>query len=287
MKIAAISDIHANLHALDAVLEDISKQNCDVLVVAGDFIDCGPFPAETIRKLRPLMPVIIRGNHEGYILDHIFSDKFEHPPFRALYAPGKWAAACLTTEEKDWLASLPTRIELNYGADVNVLVVHGSPRRNNEPIYPNIPDELLEEMFEGEIRPHRLVIAGHTHRPALIRWREMTLVNCGSVGYPIDRDTRSCYAIAEWNGEDWLVHHRRVEYNRNAALKAIKKNASLHEAGPIMRFIQYLVETGTTAGMSEFVNRYIKSGDHPTPPDDMEHLEMAVIDYLEQFYRNS
>jgi DNA repair exonuclease SbcCD nuclease subunit len=182
---------------------------------------------------------------------------------------------------------LPERLDL-YGPDgVPVLVTHGTPRRNNEGLYPELPDEKIAEIMEKEVKPQQLVICGHTHRPMLRRWQDMTIVNCGSVGYSLDGDTRACYAVAEWGGGEWQVQHRRVEYDRANVLKAIKKNASHTEAGPIMHFIHRIVETGLSVGMSSFVNSYLQLGDFPEPPEDVAHLESAVSRYFSERSRYS
>ncbi len=278
MRIAAISDIHANLPALEAVLEDIGRLNCDKVIIAGDFINFGPWPLETLNLVRSTGTEIIRGNHEGYVLSQ-YEKADLTPPNRVLFAPSRWTASLLSTEELAWLAYLPEKIQLNGPDGSEILVVHGSPRHQIEGIAPWVNEEELAEIFEGEIKPRRLVISGHTHRPLVRFWRGMVITNCGSVGIPIDNDTRASYLLAEWDGE-WRAETRRVAYNREATLKGLERNSNPTEAGPFMRLVQEDIKTGKSWGIGNFNQQYRQLGEYPLPPHDFDHLDEAITQHL-------
>jgi predicted phosphodiesterase len=289
LRIAAISDIHANLPALEAVLEDIEKLGRDVqIIVAGDFLNCGPFPRETLELLRPLPnTVIIAGNHEEYVLeqDRAMRNGGVQPPFRSLFAPSIWTASLLTTEELDWLRDLPRQAQLDGPDGSQVKIVHGSPRHQTEGITPELDEVGLLEIFDGHIQPGRLWISGHTHRPVHIRWRGMTITNCGSVGAPYDSDRRASYLLAEWDEgrRDWYVEHRRLAYDHTRALQAMEANAAYDQGGPFMRLMWYGLKIGRPCELRRFVSAYSALGEYPAPPDDFPHLEKAVEAHLAWF----
>ncbi len=279
MRIAALSDIHSNLPALEAVLEDIERQHCDRVIVAGDFINCGPWPRETVELLRASGALIVRGNHEEYVLDCFSGNISLEPPDRAMFAPSRWTAGQLTLDELRWLEDLPERVDLPGPDGSEIMVVHGSPRRNNEGLYPSRDEQELAEIFQGEIKAGRLVISGHTHRPLIRPFQEMLVTNCGSTGMPLDGDTRACYLLAEWDGQ-WRAEHRRVKYNREATLAAVARNASYDESGPFMRLIKQDIEDGISCGIPRFGRQYRSLGVYPRPPHDFAHLDEAITRYL-------
>ncbi len=289
MKIAAFSDIHANLYALQAVLEDISRLGGDVqLVVAGDFLNCGPFPRETLELIRALPgAVIIAGNHEEYVLeqDAALQNGGVKPPYRTLFAPAIWTTNQLTREELEWLRELPRQATLAGPDGSQVAIVHGSPRHQTEGLTPDLDELRLNEIFEGQVAPTRLWISGHTHRPVIIRWRGMTITNCGSVGAPFDGDHRASYLLAEWDERqaDWYVEHRRVAYDHEKALAAMQANSAYDQGGPFMRLMWYNLKIAGTCDVRSFVSHYTKLGDYPAPPDDFPHLERAVEVHLARY----
>ena len=287
MKLVAISDIHSNAPALEAVLEDAAQWGNDVqYVVAGDFLNIGPFPRETLELLYALPdPWIIAGNHEEYMLEQaaqrLTGEPFK-PPYRAMFAPSGWTYSQLTEAEIEWLRHLPRQLKKAGPDGSEICIVHGSPRHQTEGLGPNLSEAALAEIFAGEIKPGRLWISGHIHRPVNRRWRGMTITSNGSVGIPIDGDIRPCYLRAEWDEtrRDWRVEHRRVDYDRTRTLAGFERNAAYDRAGPYTRFFHNIVLTGRNIKVSHFNAAYIAGGDFPAPPDDMAHLDRAVTAHL-------
>jgi predicted phosphodiesterase len=281
LRIVAISDIHSNLPALKAVLEDIKQFGSDVtLAVVGDFINCGPFPRETLETLRELNPVFVRGNHEDYVINQSKRSHEPVPPHRALRAPSRWTASQLTAEEINWLEDLPEVVRLPAPDGAEVVLAHGSPRRNDEGVSPEITQEKLAEIYAEEIQPNRLFIHGHTHRPTLIHWRDMVITNDGSVGIPVDNNPEACYLFAEWNGNNWRVEHHRVDYDRLPLIKAVNRNAQYDQSGPYMKLILENILNGHSCRIPLFVNKYIEGRTWEGLADDFEHLEQAVDHHL-------
>lgn len=283
MRIASLSDIHSNYYALKAVLDDIKRLGSDIqIVVAGDFLNCGPFPRATLELLREVNPLIIRGNHEVYILEQWKKLAPLAPPYRALFAPSRWTANQLTEEELLWLDNLPERAELNGADGSQAVIIHGSPRRNDEGISEKTSDERLNEVFAGEIRPKRLFIHGHTHRPHLRHWRGMVIAGDGSAGIPLDDNIKACYLLAEWDKQQrqWQVEHRRVAYDRRPVIEGFTRNTRYNEGGPFMKLIKQGYVTGYNANIGAFVADYIADGTWATAADDFYHLEQAVDGFL-------
>jgi predicted phosphodiesterase len=289
LRIAAFSDVHSNLFALEAVLEDIERLGKDVqVIVAGDFLNCGPFPRETLALIRAIPnAIIIQGNHEGYVLEQDEKRK-EGPlpvPYRALLAPSGWTASQLTPSEIEWLKTLPERVNLPGPDGTQIKIVHGSPRMQTEGIRPTLDETALEDIFDGEIVDRTLWISGHTHRTLIRRWCNMTITNNGSVGLPLDSDRRASYLVAEWDEKrgDWHAEHRRLEYDVERAHKAFLQNASYDQSGPFMHLIAFNLKLGRDFGLGSFIKAYSDLNNYPAPPDDFPHLEQAIHEYLAKY----
>ena len=123
-------------------------------------------------------------------------------------------------DKKDFLASLPERKELMIEG-VGVLMVHGSPRRINEDILPNMKISEIQEMIEGEASD--LILCGHTHVPCGYQTlSKQTVVNVGSVGRPMTGIPKANYAIIDFNSGSYTVEHRTVEYDYKLAAELVR-----------------------------------------------------------------
>ncbi len=180
MRIALISDIHGNGTALEAVLDDIHKQQVDSIICLGDVATLGPQPKETLDRIRGLKCPCILGNHESALLE----------PEKALYyhiAPHlmpslEWCADRLSTDDFEFMRSfLPvTEVPLDDGAH-SMLCYHGSPLSNIDNIFPDTPMDQLDKFFAGDT-DYRILAGGHTHFQLLRQYRGRPVVNPGSVG---------------------------------------------------------------------------------------------------------
>ncbi len=224
---ALLADIHANLPALKAVLADAQARGAAALWNLGDSLGYGPFPDQVVGSLRAAGAVSILGNYDAKVL--AFPQKAAR--WRHKKAPQKllafrWAYEQLSPESRDYLQSLPQQRRLHVDG-VRVLLVHGSPEAVDEALGPRTPDERLAEL--ARTADARLIACGHSHQPLVRRLRDVTFVNPGSVGRPEGGDWRACYALVELGGGRLRVELRRVEYDVQTAVEAIRE-AGLPEA---------------------------------------------------------
>lgn len=220
MKIAVISDIHGNVQALNAVLCDIEKEKCDKIFCLGDLAMAGPEPAKTIDIIRDLEQAsdftVIQGNTDEMIANcdnqmlHILA---EANPIMANAL--ECDATVISDDQKNYLRSLaPSK---NIGEQgLKILLVHGSPRKNNENIFPNLSIEEVEEMIESTDAD--IILCGHTHVPCGYQTNtKQTVINAGSVGRPFSEEPKSCYAVIEIENGGFEVKHKFVEYDVKTA----------------------------------------------------------------------
>lgn len=224
MRIAAISDIHGNLRALDAVLADISGRNVDVTVNLGDILS-GPLdPAETADRLIALNLPTIRGNQERQLLTL--------PPDR-MGASDRYAASQLPGAHYRWMAALPETMWLTG----DVLLCHGTPSSDLDYFLEHVDAAGARAASAAEIETRAggcgaaLILCGHTHVARSHRRAGGGLVvNPGSVGLPAYDDDRpfphvmaagtphARYAIADRGADGrWSAELIRVDYDWNAA----------------------------------------------------------------------
>jgi predicted phosphodiesterase len=228
---AIISDIHSNLEALQAVLEDIASQNVEEIYCLGDVVGYGPNPRECVDEVMRCQVVLLGNHDQGAMFD---PEGFNPPAERAIFwtraqleAPGESRAA----REKRWefLAERPrTHREDGF------LYVHGSARNPlNEYVFPEdiYNQRKMERIFA---LVERYCFQGHTHVPGIFTENlqfhspedvdyvykldgRKTLCNVGSVGQPRDGDWRACYIMLD--GE--TIRYRRVEYDIETTIKKI------------------------------------------------------------------
>ena len=225
MKIAVLSDIHGNMQALEAVLEDIRTNNCDKVFCLGDLAMAGPEPQKVIDIVKKQTDwTVIQGNTDKMIAD--FTPEILKNTEKAFPVMGHALAddvLFLSDDAKSFLKNLPAQKELNVDG-VKVLLVHGSPRRNNEDILPDMSLEKVEEIIESTDAD--LIFCGHTHVPAGYQTsKKQTVVNVGSVGRPMTPDAKSCYCIAEFNNGEFSIEHRLLDYDREKAAEIMQSRA--------------------------------------------------------------
>jgi putative phosphoesterase len=208
MRIAIVSDIHANLTALEAVVADLEQQRPDLVVQAGDLISGGSRPAEVIDRVRDLQWPGVHGNTDEMVwAPERLEAALQAPAFARMrdallteLIPATRAA--IGEARLAWLQALP----LEYRAG-DLVVVHASPGDVWRSPAANATDEELAQAY----RPLRCgrVVFGHIHQSFVRRLPALTVVNAGSVSLSYDGDPRAAYAIVDDDG----VVIRRVEYD--------------------------------------------------------------------------
>jgi diadenosine tetraphosphatase ApaH/serine/threonine PP2A family protein phosphatase len=210
MTVALLSDVHANLVALEAVLADLPQ--VEAIWVMGDTVGYGPDPADALTLLRERRAVIVAGNHDRAVATGEGLELFNPAARAAAQRHQQWLGA----GDRDALAALPLTLEPAAGH----LICHGSPR-----------DPLWEYVFDGRIARDAMratdaarCCVGHTHVPATFRTGDGRLmVNPGSVGQPRDGDPRAAYALLDL--ATGTVDFKRVEYDIAETQRRMRERA--------------------------------------------------------------
>lgn len=216
MRIGLISDIHANLAALEAVLNALGRLNPDRLYCLGDLVGYGPFPNECVELVRDHCDVAVRGNHDSGVIGETPLRHFNEHGAKAV----EWTRSQLAPENLQYLNTLPMTHEEKL-----MTLVHSSPLKPEKWTY--ILDwKAAKKCFRAFDTP--LCFIGHTHVPAIIsedspidelRKGTRYLVNVGSVGQPRDGNPRAAFCFLDT--DQWTCEIHRVEYDVDRTAGAI------------------------------------------------------------------
>lgn len=225
MKVAVISDIHGNMQALEAVLKDIEKQGCEKILCLGDLAMAGPEPVKAIELIKKLYDEgkldLIQGNTDQMIANYEEFKDFVKEKFPVMAAALENDVKIIPEDLKEFLRNLPKQKELML-EEVKTLLVHGSPRRNDENVFPYLPIEMVEEMLTGV--DAMLVFCGHTHIPCGFQTKKMqNVINVGSVGRPFTENPQVCYVVADFSGKAFDISHRLIDYDKEKAAEILSK----------------------------------------------------------------
>jgi predicted phosphodiesterase len=232
-RLALISDIHANLPALRAVLADIDERaDINAIYHLGDLTGYAPWPNEVVAVLRDRAIPGISGNYDSTVAtdykhcgcraDTPHDEELSHLSF-------EWTRSRITAETKKYLGSLPFRLDIRpFGGHVSgptITLVHGNQTLNTVYVTEDRSDAFLEKVAKDlGSRPEDVVCFGHTHKP----WRRVVdgvqFVNTGSVGRPKDGDPRACYVSLTTEGSGVRVEFVRVAYDTDEAARAIRES---------------------------------------------------------------
>ncbi len=242
MKVAVLSDIHANLAALERVFEDISLWRPDAVVVNGDTVNRGPRPLACWQFVQAQAEQsgwhLLRGNHEDYLL------QFE----------GKDGAKLATDERQQhafwtyWqlngsmkrIRPLPSAHTLYAPDGSDCLITHASVHSNRDGIEATASDAEIRAQIGTAVSddmpvspPPAVFCTGHTHKPFVRKVDDTLVVNSGAVGFPFDRDWRASYAQLSWRKEGWSGKIKRLTYDRERAERDFETSGFLAEGGPM------------------------------------------------------
>jgi predicted phosphodiesterase len=210
-----MSDIHANMPALEAVLADARAAQAQQFICAGDVVGFGPHAKACVDAVRGLFQVVVAGNHDRAL--GAAEDPRPTPRLADLArATEEHARSQLPPLDLAWLRGLGHEAGL-YLSGRELYVVHGSP---SDPLYRGIlPDDDPQRVRTAFMTIDcDYVVLGHTHVPMLLRGvvENATVINPGSVGLPLDGDPRASYALLDI--DDGKVHPRRVPYDVEATV---------------------------------------------------------------------
>jgi predicted phosphodiesterase len=231
VKYALLSDIHANLPALEAVLADVdARPDVDAVYHLGDLVGYAPWPNEVVALLRARSVAGVAGNYDsttatGYA--HC-GCRYEDPRQEELsHVSYAWTRARVSDETRRALAALPFRIDLRplggHVAGPRLILIHGNPVLNTVYWTEDRPDDFCTKMAaQLGARPGDVVAFGHTHLP----WHRVVdgihFVNVGSVGRPKDGDARACCTLVDFAEDDVRVDFVRVPYDVSRAASGIR-----------------------------------------------------------------
>jgi protein phosphatase len=214
MRYLILTDIHANIDALDAIDEAYDR-----LLVLGDLVDYGAAPEETVRWVSERNPIAVSGNHDYAMATG--ADCRSSPISYALsVATREYFRPLLSAKGLLYLADLAQQRTVNENGTTFYLV-HATPR---DPLYEYLASDADESVWRAAVgnlaEREEWLFVGHTHRPFVRKVGKLTVVNPGSLGMPIDGDSRACYAV--W--EDGEVRLQRVEYDVDRAVKRLSES---------------------------------------------------------------
>ncbi len=259
MRFAILADLHGNLPALEAVLDDIRADPVDGILIAGDLVTGGPFPVETLRLLRSLDAVMIRGNTDTYLLDYRDGTAPDVWTTAAQWAPMRWTYAQLDAEALNFIAALPEqRVVTPPGTDP-VRIVHGSLTKLNGVLVPH-QDAVVRKFrdarfFSGDKAlpsltddlaslAEAVLICGHTHIAWQARHNGWLALNPGSTGNAIDGNVGAEYAIMTWADGHWHAELRCIPYDLDRLRAAFHERGVLEYGGPMARSFLRNAESG-------------------------------------------
>lgn len=249
MRYALISDIHANLPALHAVLEEIGRRNVVAIYHLGDLVGYGPWSNETVAVLRDSRIPGIAGNYDSTVATDYkhCGCKYEDPHQEKLsHVSYEWTRHHVSRSTKEYLAGLPFRLDLRplggHVAGPKVILVHGTPTLNTLYWTEDRPDSFCLQMANiAGAKPGDVLAFGHTHKPWHRQVEGIHFVNTGSVGRPKDGDWRAGYVQLDVDEGGARVEFVRVEYDLQAAMAAIRASELPDE------FAEYLRSGGAAA----------------------------------------
>jgi predicted phosphodiesterase len=228
-KIAVLSDIHSNLPALEAVLDDLAQFKVDHIVVAGDVVNWGPFSAQVMERVTREGCAVIRGNNELYLVDWQTPRapaRWQHytiPPFTIRQLGDRWMAV---------ISAWPDTITLRFRDAPTLRIVHGSPRSPFESIFPTSTESEILVMLEGV--EETTIIAGHTHLPMDRRVGHWHILNPGSVGMPLSGIPGvATYMLLDGSPEGWHGTLRHVRFDYEPVLREFERLHFVEECGVV------------------------------------------------------
>jgi putative phosphoesterase len=216
MRVAVVSDIHGNLTALQAAVDDLDMVRPDLVITAGDLVGSGPRPAEVVDLVMELgWPGVIGNTDEVLwnrqpLLDLAARLPALEKTWSLVSEDVAWTRQAIGDKRMQWLRGLPKAWQ-----GEGLAVVHASPGDTWKAPLPTAPDDELERTYSGLRSP--IVAYGHLHVPYIRQLAEFTVANSGSVGMPYDGDLRASYLLID--GVQPTV--RRVEYDVETEIKEL------------------------------------------------------------------
>jgi putative phosphoesterase len=289
MRLAVLADIHGNLPALEAVLEDMRRYEPDGILVAGDLVLGGPQPNEAVRRLRSASGWIIRGNGDTQLIRYAAGDAppawHTHLQFGIL----RWTHRTVDQDTLAFLKALPEQCVVEATGTAPIRVVHGSPGHPSASIFPDKEPAALDLALAQVREP--VLVCGHTHIPWQVEQNGRLALNPGAVSGPLNGTIGAQYALLTWQGDRWQAEHRAVGYDLGRLRAAMRETGSLEEGGALMRAFLLGMETGRDFGKDFLTHAYglaARAGFEgcDAVPDEAWERAAATFDWEEASHGN-
>lgn len=232
MRIAIISDIHGNAQALSEVVADINNSTIDSIICLGDIATLGPSPHETIEILKSLNCPCIIGNHEEALFSPEKSEEFDLKG-EMLKDTIHWCLEKLTDNDMIFLKKSVTSIEVELPNNKTMFCFHGSKNSSIESITPETPNNQLDSMIDFN-NTLGIAVGGHTHFQMLRKYRDVIIVNPGSVGCAFTTPSfmppapsfnpLAEYAIVECTETKVSVKLKSIEYDLDKFVELVRNS---------------------------------------------------------------
>jgi putative phosphoesterase len=257
-KIAVIADIHGNLAALHAMLEELDAWSPDLVIVAGDTVNRGPLSGPCLALVMERAAAhgwqVIRGNHERYVLS--FDHERRRPDFPSsgphyeLSRSIAWTHAQVA-DRLETIAAMPEQLRFELDG-ASLAVFHASVRHDRDGLMRHTPDDELRQQIDSSVS---IFCTAHTHMPFTRRLGQTLVVNVGSVGLPFDGDRRAAYARLTRERAGWQATVVRVPYDVAATERAFRESGMLDAAGAHGHLMLRELQTGHSL-LFDFVPAY-------------------------------
>lgn len=229
IQIAIFSDVHGNLPALNAVLEDIERRGIRQKFCLGDLVDFAPWGNEVIEKIRDLNVPCLMGNHDERIafdIPIVPLSKHSEEETNARFIAIDHSKRSMTEENKKFLSQLPFHLKLNYkigNRHWNIQLVHSSLSSNDTYLYEAEDDEVFVNMLEES--QSDIVVMGHTHLSFKKSFENKKwAVNCGSVGRSKEENRLASYVILTMSQEEIIPEIVQIDYPIEQAVRGIEES---------------------------------------------------------------
>jgi predicted phosphodiesterase len=228
MKIAFISDIHANIHAFESVLKDIKKQRADRIVFLGDASTLGIRPVETLDLLKTLKCDCILGNHDEFMIDP--KKIYEYTKYKLVIDTVEWSRARHLPRHIEFLKTFKTDLRIQLTSTTDIFCYHGSPTSNMENVTPDSPVDSFNGLI-GAV--NTICIGGHTHVQMMRNCKGTRIITSGSVGQPFvgyemppTKHPWAEYTMIQSLGKHYAIELRQVEIDNERINREILESDS-------------------------------------------------------------
>lgn len=230
VRIAFVSDVHGNLPALQAVLDELGRRpDITTFVGGGDYAFGGAYPQRVIETMRQHGFECVRGNTDEWVLESATAGRIAARGYTpaeahsaALMAVDDWAARILNPDSIRFLADLPMDWRTTGPSGQRLVFVHATPWSTHSSVQPDADESMLIRMLDEAEAD--VLLYGHIHKAYIRNVGERTVACVGAVGIPLDGDERPCFLIAQDDGSGWQLEHVRVAYGRDIYLSDLARS---------------------------------------------------------------